>query len=271
MHRIPTQLSSVLLAGLFLLPLCDAFAPRLAVRSSVSPHVPRKGDQPPRAALNDILMVAAPPSMALSGVAIVLKMSWRCAVVAGTATIGARLMQKDVTWSPAAFAAVAGTAMLSIVKPMLVANILYIGWGVGIGYGGTSLLRWLRTSDAPRARINQVFGDTLGTVAKTLDVRSKLRALLLKFDPSLEERQDETIGMGDLMMRGKKKRKKPPAETSNESEVAAAAEPPVTTAPPAAAAPPAATKKPPKQAPPAPDVGAPGAGPGGGFEWGGTF
>ena len=97
--------------------------------------------------------------------------------------------------------------MLSLVRPLLVAKAIYICWGVGMGYGGTRLLRWLSTSDKPRARLGQAFSERITPVVSHLNLRAKLRAALLRMDPTLEEQEGEAATFDDFML-GRKRRKK---------------------------------------------------------------
>ena len=209
--------------AVLLLPTCDAFRAgtlRPSVSQAAALHQPRLTEVV-RVRAADATM-ASPSVVALSGLAVILKLSWRGAVIAATGAVAAKSLQVDFSeWPPLPIAGViASIATLSVVRPMLVAQVLYVAWGVGLGYGATKFLRWAWTLESPRARIRQAIGDRVGAAAATLNVRAKLRAALLKFDPSLEERQDETIGFGDLMpLRRKEQQKKVETEEKVEEGV----------------------------------------------------
>ena len=95
-------------------------------------------------------------------------------------------------------------ALVTYWRPMLVAQIAYAAGGVGVGYGGTKIMRFLSSTEA-REKI-------FSFVKSNLNVRRKLREALLKFDPSLADDEGSTLGFRDLRMkRGKKKKRWGPA------------------------------------------------------------
>lgn len=272
--------------AVLLLPTCDAFRAgtlRPSVSQAAALHQPRLTEVV-RMRAADATM-ASPSVVALSGLAVILKLSWRGAVIAATGAVAAKSLQVDFSeWPPLPIAGViASIATLSVVRPMLVAQVLYVAWGVGLGYGATKFLRWAWTLESPRARIRQAIGDRVGAAAATLNVRAKLRAALLKFDPSLEERQDETIGFGDLMpLRRKEQQKKVETEEKVEeggedgqngsamgmSAVEGVVEPSIASVPETAPRPPTASAT---IESPVDLASWPGVGPGDGFQWGGTY
>ena len=74
-------------------------------------------------------------------------------------------------------AIVACLALAAAVRPLLVAQVLYVGSGVSLGYGSTKLLRYASSPEAKERLAALV--SRAGTFARThLNLRAKLRAAL---------------------------------------------------------------------------------------------
>lgn len=86
--------------------------------------------------------------------------------------------------------AVATVGLTAWLRPMFVAQVLYVATGVGVGFGSTKLMRFASSPEA-RSRV-------VSFAKNNLNVRAKLRAALLKFDPSLADEEGSTIGLRDL-------------------------------------------------------------------------
>lgn len=116
-------------------------------------------------------------------------------------------------------------ALAATVQPMLVAKVVYVASGVGLGYAGTKLLRFAGSPEA-REKI-AVFGAGVLAFLNKINPRERLRAFLLRMDPSLEERQDQTIGWRDLRgpFRSKKKPKRGPFGSNKKPQRRGGAEP----------------------------------------------
>ena len=99
-------------------------------------------------------------------------------------------------------------ALLSVVgtvaRPRLAAQVAYAGLGVSIGFGGTKLLRLVRGGGLGRAggrllEATPVVREVPRLVASAGGwARGKLRAALLKMDPSLAESEGQSLGWRDL-------------------------------------------------------------------------
>lgn len=94
-----------------------------------------------------------------------------------------------------------------------VAKVIYVVGGVAIGYGGTQWFRFAQSAVA-KEQLAALFSQARALLS-SLSPRAKLRALLLRLDPSLAEDQDKAITLRDALgpwsRLGKKKRSpKPP-------------------------------------------------------------
>lgn len=91
-------------------------------------------------------------------------------------------------------------AVFAAVNPWLAARVAYAVGGVGLGFGSTKLLKF---AASPKAK------DRLMALASQLNFRARLRAFLLRMDPSLADDQDKTVTLKDLAplrpFKGKKK------------------------------------------------------------------
>ena len=103
---------------------------------------------------------------------------------------------------------VAVVAITAAYRPMLVAQVAYAACGVGVGYGSTKLFRFAASPEA-RERLAALGARASAFANEHLNPRAKLRAALLRFDPSLEEDEGASIGFSDLRgpLRGGKKKK----------------------------------------------------------------
>ena len=95
------------------------------------------------------------------------------------------------------FGGVSATVAISIFRPMLLAQILYAGGGLALGFGSTKFLRFA-SSGAATARVGALLGSIGAFYQRHVNLRSRLRAALLEMDPSLAENEGETIGFRDL-------------------------------------------------------------------------
>ncbi len=86
-------------------------------------------------------------------------------------------------------------------RPMLAAKVAYVGTGVGIGYGSVSFTKFVAGGGIGRVLAAAALG------ARARAVRAKLRAAVLRIDPSLAEREGESIGWADLKPAPLKKKK----------------------------------------------------------------
>ena len=104
---------------------------------------------------------------------------------------------------------IAVVAIAAALRPMLVAQVAYAGCGVGVGYGSTKLVRFAASPEA-KERLAALGARASAFANEHLNLRAKLRAALLRFDPSLEEDEGASLGWRDLRgpLRGDKKKKK---------------------------------------------------------------
>ena len=84
---------------------------------------------------------------------------------------------------------VAAGAVATVVPRQLLQHVAYASLGVGIGYGSTKLIK-VAASAETRAR--------MASLVQKFSPRKRLRALLLKWDPSLADDQDKTVRLRDL-------------------------------------------------------------------------
>ena len=102
----------------------------------------------------------------------------------------------------------AAVAVTGVLRPMLLAQVVYAAGGVGIGFGGTKVFKFLQSAEG-----KETVGEVIGATLRFLNPRARLRAALLRLDPSLAESEGETIGWKDLrgpLGKGKKKKGGPP-------------------------------------------------------------
>ena len=94
---------------------------------------------------------------------------------------------------------VACLCLFGVVSPHLASRVAYVAVGVSLGFGST---KFIRVATSPDAR------DSLAAFAAQLQVRARLRALLLRIDPSLADNEGNPITLRELggpLFRGKKK------------------------------------------------------------------
>ena len=94
---------------------------------------------------------------------------------------------------------VACLCLFGVVSPHLASRVAYVAVGVSLGFGST---KFIRVAASPDAR------DRLAAFAAQLQVRARLRALLLRIDPSLADNEGNPITLRELggpLFRGKKK------------------------------------------------------------------
>ena len=82
-------------------------------------------------------------------------------------------------------AAAAAVVCGAVLRPALAGQVAYAAAGVGIGFGSTKFLKFAS-------------GGGLLRLAGRLRPRDRLRKLLLRLDPTLEEQSGESIGWKDL-------------------------------------------------------------------------
>ena len=93
----------------------------------------------------------------------------------------------------------AGAALFSstlVLRPLLLAQIAYAATGVGLGFGATKFFKFVRSGNASAA-----VGTRFGAIWPRL--QAKLRAFVLKIDPSLanelkEEPEGRSLSFRDL-------------------------------------------------------------------------
>lgn len=99
------------------------------------------------------------------------------------------VLEKPITDARLILGAALAVITTSVLRPAIVAQVLYAAGGVGIGFGSTKFLRFA-SSGAATERIGKVLG--------ALNPRARLRAALLKMDPSLADNEGETISLSDI-------------------------------------------------------------------------
>lgn len=95
--------------------------------------------------------------------------------------------QTTPEWVPIVLAT--SLAACLALRPMLVAQAAYAALGLGIGFGATKFLKFAAS------------GGLRGRVAAALEAvkpRDRMRAFVLRIDPSLAEREGEDLQLGDL-------------------------------------------------------------------------
>lgn len=90
----------------------------------------------------------------------------------------------------------AGLVGAALVRPLLVAQVAYAGVGVGVGFGGTKFLKFVRSGEAAKALAASPIGRRAGAVGGS--AQAKLRSLLLRIDPSLEKDAGAELGLKDI-------------------------------------------------------------------------
>lgn len=82
---------------------------------------------------------------------------------------------------------------MAVLRPSLLGQCAYAAAGVGLGFGSTKLLRYASSQEA-KARLTAL----ASRLGRWLNVRSRIRAALLRLDPSLAETEGQSFAWADL-------------------------------------------------------------------------